>query len=74
MPLDQLKIDRSFVEDLLTDADDAAIAKTVLALAKALGLRVVAEGVERIEQFEFLKESGCNAFQGYLFGKPENIS
>ncbi|MBP8286325.1 MAG: EAL domain-containing protein, partial [Rhodoferax sp.] len=73
LPLDQLKIDRSFVKDLLTDADDVAIAKTILGLAKTLGLQVVAEGVEMIEQFELLKENMCDAFQGYLFGKPEDI-
>lgn len=70
LPLDQLKIDRSFVADILTDPNDAAIIRTILSLADHLALNVVAEGVESIEQKQLLMSYGCPAFQGYLFGKP----
>jgi diguanylate cyclase (GGDEF)-like protein/PAS domain S-box-containing protein len=70
LPLDQLKIDREFVTDLLTDANDAAIARTIIALAQSLGLDVVAEGVENEAQRDFLAGHGCGGFQGYLFCVP----
>jgi len=69
-PVDQLKVDRSFVKDLATDADDAAIVQAIIALGHQLGLRVVAEGVETSGQFEYLRRSGCDEMQGYLFGRP----
>jgi diguanylate cyclase (GGDEF)-like protein/PAS domain S-box-containing protein len=70
LPLEQLKIDKGFVRDVLTDPSDAAIAISILTLAQALNLRVVAEGVETEGQLQFLLANGCKAFQGYLFGKP----
>jgi EAL domain-containing protein (putative c-di-GMP-specific phosphodiesterase class I) len=68
LPLDQLKIDRSFVNDVLTSAKDASIARTIIALGRNLDLSVIAEGVETEEQREFLRREGCNAYQGFLFG------
>lgn len=73
LPFDQLKIDRSFVRDLMTHPRGKAIARTILDLACALELDVVAEGVDSMEQFHFLEEHGCQAFQGYLFGRPEPL-
>jgi diguanylate cyclase (GGDEF)-like protein/PAS domain S-box-containing protein len=73
LPLDQLKIDQSFVRDVLTDANDAAIARTILNLARSLDLGVVAEGVETAGQRDFLLRHGCKAFQGYFFGRPGPI-
>ncbi len=76
-PIDTIKIDRSFVKDLDTDLDDAAICAAILAMSQQLGLNVVAEGVETEEQLAFLRRHGCNQIQGFLCSKPlsaENFS
>jgi diguanylate cyclase (GGDEF)-like protein/PAS domain S-box-containing protein len=69
-PVDRLKVDRSFVQDIATDADDAAIVRTIIALGHNLGLKVVAEGVETEEQIAFLSANACDELQGYYFSKP----
>lgn len=70
LPLDQLKIDRAFVKDISTGAYDASIASAIILLANTLRLNVIAEGVETEEQRARLREIGCKAYQGYLFGRP----
>ena len=74
LPLDQLKIDQAFVRDVLVDGNDAAIAKTVVALGRSLGLNVIAEGVETAEQQDFLAECGCLAYQGFFYGRPMPVA
>lgn len=73
LPLDQLKIDQSFVRDITTDQHDAAIVQTIISMALSLGMEVIAEGVETEEQREFLDLRGCQAYQGYLYAKPMPI-
>ena len=74
LPLDQLKIDQSFVRDVLTDPNDAAIARTIVALGQSLGLSVIAEGVESAEQRDYLASQGCVAFQVYFYGRPVPVA
>jgi diguanylate cyclase (GGDEF)-like protein/PAS domain S-box-containing protein len=69
-PVDRLKVDRSFVEHIVIDEDDAAIVRTIIALGRNLGLKVVAEGVETAEQLQFLREHACDEVQGYYFSRP----
>lgn len=70
LPLDQLKIDQSFVRDVVDDAGSSAIAQTIIDLSKAMNMEVIAEGVETVEQMNFLAHMGCYSYQGYLFSRP----
>lgn len=74
LPFTTLKIDRSFVRDIMSDEDDAALVETILSMASIFKFDVIAEGVETIEQFRFLEEHGCQYFQGYLCSKPVQVA
>ena len=69
-PIDTIKIDRSFIRDLPVDSEDQAIAQAIISMGKALGMTVVAEGVETPEQQAFLRSHACDEMQGFLFSKP----
>ncbi len=69
-PINKLKIDKSFVDNISTNSDDAAIVKAIIAMAHGLSMKVVTEGVETIEQLEFLRLHGCDQYQGYIYSKP----
>ncbi|MRR08729.1 EAL domain-containing protein, partial [bacterium] len=73
LPIHELKIDKSFVQDAPADPDDAALVETILAVAKHLHLKVVAEGVETREQADFLNARATVIHQGYLYGRPEPV-
>ena len=73
LPLDQIKIDRSFVQEISTNRNDASIAEAVIALGRSFGLKIIAEGVETEEQLKALIDKGCLSFQGYLFARPSCI-
>jgi diguanylate cyclase (GGDEF)-like protein len=70
LPIDQIKIDQSFIRDMISDQNDAVMVRTIIDLAKNFQLNVIAEGVETEHQLEFLKKNGCTAYQGYYFSKP----
>lgn len=74
LPIDNLKIDQSFVKDLFRDKNSEIITRSIISLAHNLGLRVIAEGVETTDQHEFLNDQGCDVGQGYFYGKPQLIS
>jgi len=71
LPIGELKIDQSFVETLLQDEEGYAIVRAILSLARSLKLSVIAEGIEQGEQWQALKDLGCEGFQGYFFGRPQ---
>lgn len=70
MPIDQLKIDKQFIDGIVGDEKDQAIVNTIIQLAKNLGIAVIAEGAETIEQVNFLKENRCDTVQGFYYHKP----
>ncbi len=70
LPIDELKIDKSFVDDILIDPHDLMLVQNIISIGNSMEIQVLAEGVEKIEQIEALKESGCNLYQGYYFAKP----
>ncbi|MGR9013619.1 MAG: EAL domain-containing protein, partial [Gammaproteobacteria bacterium] len=74
LPIDQIKIDQSFVRDIATDPNDAIIVHTIIAMSNDLGMEVIAEGVETEAQRAFLELHDCQAFQGFLFGQPVPLS
>ena len=74
LPLDQIKIDQSFVRDITTDKTDLVMVKTIVDLGENFEMHVIAEGVETDAQLELLKQSGCTSFQGYLFSKPVPVT
>jgi EAL domain-containing protein (putative c-di-GMP-specific phosphodiesterase class I) len=74
MPVDVIKIDKSFVHDITSDPTDAAMVRAILQMAMAFGMKTVAEGVETSEQLNFLREHGCNYAQGFLFSKPVSLA
>ncbi len=73
LPFSQIKIDRSFIKDITIDMSAESIVNAIILMAKAMGIQVIAEGVETKAQFELLKKHGCNQFQGYFFGKPATV-
>ncbi len=72
-PIDILKIDKSFIDDLITDRDDAAVVDAIIQLGKVFNMKVIAEGVETSRQLDFLKKHGCDIIQGYIYSKPLNL-
>jgi len=74
LPLDQLKIDQSFVRSIGVTANDDVIVQAIIGMARTLGIDLIAEGVETVAQRDFLERSGCCAFQGYLYGRPQPLA